>query len=106
MLVSKIANKLCKFSEVAGEPTFLKQVEGYFNKAAKVAGIADDRIDFLRSPECSLKFNLSYVTGILQSYTRFWLDLNSSRISSSAQNTSSPNQRRNQICAKCRSPRS
>ena len=50
MLVSKIANKLCKFSEVAGEPTFLKMVEGYFNKAAKVAGIADDRIDFLRSP--------------------------------------------------------
>ena len=50
MLVSKIAQKLCRFSEVAGEPTFLKMVEGYFNKAAKVAGIADDRIDFLRSP--------------------------------------------------------
>ena len=63
MLVSKVAQKLCRFSEVAGEPSFLKMVEGYFNKAAKVAGIAEDRIDFLRSPECSLKFNLSYMSG-------------------------------------------
>lgn len=33
-----------------GEPTFLQMVEGYFNKAAKTAGIQDDRINFLRSP--------------------------------------------------------
>lgn len=63
MLVSKIASRLCRFTEVAGEPTFLKMVEGYFNRAAQIAGIPEDRINFLRSPECSLKFNLSYTTG-------------------------------------------
>ena len=74
MLVSNIAARLCRFSEVAGEPSFLKMVEGYFNKAARVAGIAEDRIDFLRSPECSLKFNLSYMTGTVPRNTRFWIN--------------------------------
>jgi hypothetical protein len=38
-------------------------VEGYFNKAAKVAGLEEDRINFLKSPEYSLKFNIPYLTG-------------------------------------------
>ena len=80
MLVSNIARKLSQFSEVAGEPTFLKMVEGYFNKAAKVAGIADDRIDFLRSPECSLKFNLCYTTGTSLVSLRFWVAPNCPRL--------------------------
>ena len=51
-------------SQVDVEPDFLHMVEGYFNKAAKTAGISEDRINFLRSPEFSLKFNLPYKTGI------------------------------------------
>lgn len=50
MLISKTARSVFRFSNVEGEPSFLKLVEGYFNKAAAVAGIPEDRIDFLRSP--------------------------------------------------------
>jgi hypothetical protein len=42
MLVSRIAKSVCRFSEATGpvaEPSFLKMVEGYFNKAAKIAGL-------------------------------------------------------------------
>ncbi len=42
MLVSRIARSVYGFSETASqaaEPSFLKMVEGYFNKAAKVAGL-------------------------------------------------------------------
>lgn len=67
MLVSRVARSIVRFSEVAEkpavEPSFLKMVEGYFNKAAKVAGLEEDRINFLKSPEYSLKFNLPYITG-------------------------------------------
>lgn len=53
MFVSRLARGALRFSSlenVGGEPSFLKMVEGYFNKAAKVAGIEDDRINFLKSP--------------------------------------------------------
>ena len=63
MLISRIVSGTYRFSEVAGEPSFLKMVEGFFNKAARVAKIPEDRIDFLRGAECSLKFNLYYRTG-------------------------------------------
>ena len=49
--------------EAEGEPSFLDMVEGYFNKAARTAQIPEDRINFLRSPDYSLKFNLPYKTG-------------------------------------------
>jgi len=55
---------LAKTEQVLKEPSFLKMVEGYFNKAAIVAGLEEDRINFLKSPEYSLKFNLPYITGI------------------------------------------
>lgn len=55
---------LAKTEQVLKEPSFLKMVEGYFNKAATVAGLEEDRINFLKSPEYSLKFNLPYITGI------------------------------------------
>lgn len=37
-------------------------VEQYFDRSAKIAGIQDDRIAFLKSPDFSLKFNLSYIS--------------------------------------------
>ena len=50
--------------DAKGEPSFLDMVSGYFNKAAQKANIPEDRINFLRSPDYSLKFNLPYKTGI------------------------------------------
>lgn len=37
-------------------------VEEYFNRSAKIAGIPEDRINFLRSPDYTLKFNISYTS--------------------------------------------
>ena len=43
--MQKLVRRAFRFSEIAGaeqtlkEPTFLKMVEGYFNKAAQVAGL-------------------------------------------------------------------
>jgi len=52
----------CSFS-VAGETTFLEMVSQYFDKAGAATGIAKDRLNFLKSPDYSLKFNIPFRTG-------------------------------------------
>jgi hypothetical protein len=52
----------CNFS-VAGESTFLEMVSQYFDKAGEATGIPKDRLNFLKSPDYSLKFNIPYRTG-------------------------------------------
>ena len=61
-------NRACFSIDTSGEPSFLDMVSGYFNKAAQKANIPEDRINFLRSPDYSLKFNLPYTTGIKITY--------------------------------------
>lgn len=69
MLVSRVLRAARKFSSIAqtGEEniTFLQMVEEYFNRSANIAGLSDDRVCFLREPDYSLKFNISYITGIM-----------------------------------------
>lgn len=48
---------------VAGESSFLEMVSEYFDKAGEVTGISKDRLNFLKSPDYSLKFNISFLTG-------------------------------------------
>jgi hypothetical protein len=55
----------CGFS-VAGESTFLEMVSQYFDKAGAATGIPKDRLNFLKSPDYSLKFNIPYRTGTPQ----------------------------------------
>jgi hypothetical protein len=69
MFISNIARKAllanqlnCRFS-VAGEATFLEMVSQYFDKAGEATGISKDRLNFLKSPDYSLKFNIPYRTG-------------------------------------------
>lgn len=52
----------CGFS-VAGEATFLEMVSQYFDKAGEATGIPKDRLNFLKSPDYSLKFNIPFRTG-------------------------------------------
>lgn len=59
MLSQRLA---CGFS-VAGEATFLEMVSQYFDKAGEATGIPKDRLNFLKSPDYSLKFNIPYRTG-------------------------------------------
>lgn len=60
-LTSQLA---CGFS-VAGEATFLEMVSQYFDKAGEATGIPKDRLNFLKSPDYSLKFNIPFRTGML-----------------------------------------
>ncbi len=55
----------CGFS-VAGESTFLEMVSQYFDKAGEATGIPKDRLNFLKSPDYSLKFNIPFRTGTLR----------------------------------------
>ena len=48
---------------VAGEGSFLEMVSEYFDKAGDAAGIPKDRLNFLKSPDYSLKFNIPFQTG-------------------------------------------
>jgi|688.fasta_scaffold102179_2 hypothetical protein len=52
----------CSFS-VVGESTFLEMVSQYFDKAGAATGIPRDRLNFLKSPDYSLKFNIPFRTG-------------------------------------------
>jgi hypothetical protein len=38
-------------------------VSQYFDKAGEATGISKDRLNFLKSPDYSLKFNIPYRTG-------------------------------------------
>jgi hypothetical protein len=38
-------------------------VSQYFDKAGEAAGIPKDRLNFLKKPEFSLKFNIPFLTG-------------------------------------------
>jgi glutamate dehydrogenase (NAD(P)+) len=69
MFVSNIAKRLSQsmalrynFS-VEGEANFLEMVSQYFDKAGNATGISKDRLNFLKSPDYSLKFNIPYLTG-------------------------------------------
>ena len=69
MLVNKIVkgltwaakSKYC-FS-VANETSFLEMVREYIDKAGHTAGIPNDRLQFLKSPDYSLKFHIPFLTG-------------------------------------------
>jgi hypothetical protein len=60
--LSMIKNIQQSFS-VAGESSFLEMVSEYFDKAGEVTGISKDRLNFLKSPDYSLKFNIPFLTG-------------------------------------------
>lgn len=69
MFLSKIVRRLplatslrYPFS-VTGESSFLEMVGEYFDKAGETAGIPKDRLNFLKSPDFSLKFNIPFLTG-------------------------------------------
>lgn len=73
MLISTVTKNISKrcqllrgfyFSGVSGESTFLEMVSEYFDKAGEATKIAKDRLNFLKSPDYSLKFNIPYKTGI------------------------------------------
>ena len=73
MIISNIAKRTllsaplqARFS-VAGESTFLQMVSEYFDKAGEAAGIPKDRLNFLKSPDFSLKFNIPFKTGTSRS---------------------------------------
>ena len=70
MLVSRAFRSIRWFSsvpETADESiTFLQMVEEYFDRSARIAGIPEDRISFLKAPDYALKFNISYTTGTLR----------------------------------------
>lgn len=72
MFVSNLARRVLQtpikssFS-VTGEASFLEMVSQYFDKAGEATGIAKDRLNFLKSPDYSLKFNIPYRTGTLHS---------------------------------------
>lgn len=69
MFLSKIVRRLplatslrYPFS-VTGESSFLEMVGEYLDKAGETAGIPKDRLNFLKSPDFSLKFNIPFLTG-------------------------------------------
>jgi hypothetical protein len=45
------------------EPSFLKMVEAYFDKAAKHTDIRPDMIEFYKKPDNVVKFNLTLKRG-------------------------------------------
>ena len=45
------------------ESSFLENVSQYFDRAGTAAGIPKDMLNFLKSPDYSLKFNIPYRTG-------------------------------------------
>ena len=67
MLLSRIASRTLTtvpryaFS-IPGESTFLEMVSQYFDKAGQATGISQDRLNFLKSPDYSLKFNIPFLT--------------------------------------------
>lgn len=69
MLLSKIAHRMPLLNAVrssfsiANETTFLQMVREYYDKAGEAAGIPKDRVNFLKSPDFSLKFNIPFLTG-------------------------------------------
>ena len=59
-----LANRGSFGFSVTGESTFLEMVSQYFDKAGEATGIPKDRLNFLKSPDYSLKFNIPFRTGI------------------------------------------
>ena len=45
------------------EPNFLEMVSQYFDKAGSTTNISKDMLNFLKSPDYSLKFNIPYKSG-------------------------------------------
>lgn len=58
-----LANRSTFGFSVTGESTFLEMVSQYFDKAGEATGIPKDRLNFLKSPDYSLKFNIPFRTG-------------------------------------------
>lgn len=58
---------LCRFLKSL-QGTFLDNVSQYFDKAGEATGISKDMLNFLKSPDYSLKFNIPYRTdsGIIE----------------------------------------
>lgn len=68
MFISTIAKRISPFfntisiSKFSSGSTFLDMVSRNIDKAGEVAGIRSDRLNFLKQPEYSLKFNIPYLT--------------------------------------------
>ena len=79
MLLAKITqrmpflNQIRSSFSIANETTFLQMVREYYDKAGEAAGIPKDRVNFLKSPDFSLKFNIPFLTG--KSYNNQTQDL-------------------------------
>ena len=69
MLISKLIARTPLFSRnsyvfsVANEPGFLEMVRSYIDKAGSTAGISKERLNFLKSPDYSLKLYVPFRTG-------------------------------------------
>lgn len=69
MLISKLFARTQLFQRttrsfsVANESSFLEMVREYIDKAGQTAGIPKDRINFLKSPDFSLKLYVPFRTG-------------------------------------------
>ena len=57
-----IFGRTSSYSFTEGE-SFLSMVENYFDKAGKHTNIPADRLNFLKKPECVVKFNLTLNRG-------------------------------------------
>lgn len=74
MLISKLFSRSSLFSKlpysfsVANEPGFLEMVREYMDKAGVAAGIPEDRMNFLKSPDFSLKLTIPFRTGTINIY--------------------------------------
>ena len=66
-----LLNSMVNMSILSRAPTssfsdgqsFLSMVEKYFDKAGKHTNIPEDRLNFLKKPECVVKFNLTLNRG-------------------------------------------
>jgi hypothetical protein len=58
-----LTRQLTRNFSVQGEASFLEMVSQYFDRAGTAAGIPKDRLNFLKSPDYSLKFNIPFRTG-------------------------------------------
>lgn len=69
MLISRLLGKQSVFNRipysfsVKNEPGFLEMVREYIDKAGTAAGIPEDRLNFLKSPDFSLKLTIPFRTG-------------------------------------------
>ena len=67
LLTQRVLSKAVRYNfsiPAEDEPSFLKMVESYFDKAAKYTNIRPDILEFYKKPDNVVKFNLTLKKGI------------------------------------------